>query len=154
MLRRSRHGEKVIFIPGSHDEVMREYAGTMFGNMVNRDYIHTAADSRRYLLLHGDEFDQATRQHRWIALLGDKAYDLLVSLNVYLSWLRRTRRIPGFWPLAGHAKRKVEIKEADGMHYLTATTGWIAARPSSSTWMATWSSSRGSAHPKQMLNNP
>ena len=109
MLRRSRHGEKVMFIPGNHDEAVREYVGTMFGNiLVNHEHIHTAADGRRYLLLHGDEFDQVTRHHRWVAILGDMAYDLLVSLNVYLSWLRRTLRLPGYWSLAGYAKRKVK----------------------------------------------
>ena len=40
MLRRSRHGEKVIFIPGNHDEAIREYVGTMFGNiLVKHEYI-------------------------------------------------------------------------------------------------------------------
>jgi len=68
MLRRARHGEKVIFIPGNHDEAMREYIGTSFGDvMVMHDYIHTAADGRRYLLIHGDEFDQ--RKALSIALL-------------------------------------------------------------------------------------
>lgn len=109
MLRRARHGEKVIFIPGNHDEAIREYVGVSFGDiMVEHDYIHTAADGRRYLLLHGDEFDQVTRHHKWIALLGDKAYDFLVNLNIHLSWLRRTLKIPGYWSLAGYAKRKVK----------------------------------------------
>lgn len=109
MLRRARHGEKVIFIPGNHDEALREYVGAIFGNiLVEHEHIHTAADGKRYLLLHGDEFDQVTRHHRWIAVLGDKAYDLLVSLNHYLSWLRRTLRRPGYWSLAGYAKRKVK----------------------------------------------
>lgn len=109
MLRRARHGEKVIFVPGNHDEAMREYIGTSFGNiMVEHEHIHIAADGRRYLLLHGDEFDQVTRHHRWVAVLGDKFYDLLVSLNVYLSWLRRTLRFAGYWSLAGYAKRKVK----------------------------------------------
>ena len=109
MLRRARHGEKVIFIPGNHDEAIREYVGALFGNiLVKHEHIHTAADGRRYLLLHGDEFDQVTRHHRWIAVLGDKAYDLLVSINHYLSWLRRTLKRPGYWSLAGYAKRKVK----------------------------------------------
>ena len=109
MLRRARHGEKVIFIPGNHDEALREYVGAIFGNiLVEHEHIHTAADGRRYLLLHGDEFDQVTRHHRWIAVLGDKAYDLLVSLNHYLSWVRRTLKRPGYWSLAGYAKRKVK----------------------------------------------
>jgi UDP-2,3-diacylglucosamine pyrophosphatase LpxH len=109
MLRRARHGEKVIFIPGNHDEAIREYAGTSFGDvMVLHEYIHTAADGRRYLLMHGDEFDQVTLHHKWVAIMGDMAYNLLVSLNVYLSWLRRTIKRPGYWSLAGYAKRKVK----------------------------------------------
>lgn len=109
MLRRARHGETVILIPGNHDEALREYVGTLFGNiLVEHEYIHCAADGRRYLLLHGDEFDQVTRHHKWIAILGDKAYDLLVNLNRYLSWVRRTLKRPGYWSLAGYAKRKIK----------------------------------------------
>lgn len=109
MLRRSRHGEKVIFIPGNHDEALREYVGSTFGDVkVLHEHIHTAADGRRYLLIHGDEFDQVTLHHKWVAILGDMAYNLLVNLNIYLSWLRRTLKISGYWSLAGYAKRKVK----------------------------------------------
>lgn len=109
MLRRSRHGEKVIFIPGNHDEAMREYVGTSFGDvLVAHEYIHTSADGLRYLLIHGDEFDHVTLHHKWVAILGDMAYNLLVRLNIYLSWLRRTCRRSGYWSLAGYAKRKVK----------------------------------------------
>ncbi len=109
VLRRARHGEKVCFIPGNHDEAMREYAGTSFGDvMIMNEYIHTANDGRRYLLLHGDEFDQVTRHHKWVAVSGDMAYNVLVRLNIYLSWLRRTLKRPGYWSLAGYAKRKIK----------------------------------------------
>ena len=109
MLRRSRHGEKVFFIPGNHDEAIREYVGSSFGDVVVvNEYIHTAADGRRFLLLHGDQFDQVTLHHKWVAILGDIAYNMLVSINVYLSWLRRTLKIGGYWSLAGYAKRKVK----------------------------------------------
>jgi len=109
LLRRARHGDKIFFIPGNHDEAMREYVGTSFGDVVvAHEIVHTAADGRRYLLLHGDEFDQVTRHHKWVAILGDKSYNLLVSLNIYLSWLRRTLRRPGYWSLAGYAKRKIK----------------------------------------------
>jgi UDP-2,3-diacylglucosamine pyrophosphatase LpxH len=109
LLRRARHGDKIFFIPGNHDEALREYIGTSFGDVtVIDDMVHTAADGRRYLLLHGDAFDQVTRHHRWVALLGDKAYDVLVEFNIYLSWLRRTFKRPGYWSLAGYAKRKIK----------------------------------------------
>src|SRR3990167_3318245 len=56
LLRRARHGDKIFFIPGNHDEAMREYVGTSFGDVVvTREIVHIAADGRRYLLLHGDE---------------------------------------------------------------------------------------------------
>ena len=109
ILRRARHGEKVIFIPGNHDETLREYDGTTFGDiLVANEWTHITADGKKLLLIHGDEFDQVTRHHRWVALLGDVAYDLLVRVNAWLSWSRRRLRIQGYWSLAGFAKRKVK----------------------------------------------
>jgi len=109
ILKRARHDVQVIFVPGNHDEAVREHVGTLFGNIrVERDYEHVAADGRRYLLTHGDEFDQVTKHHRWVAILGSHAYDLVVELNRWLSWLRRTLRVPGYWSLSGYTKRKVK----------------------------------------------
>jgi UDP-2,3-diacylglucosamine pyrophosphatase LpxH len=109
VLKRARHDVQVIFVPGNHDEAAREHAGTLFGNIrVELDYVHVAADGKRYLLTHGDQFDKVTQHHRWVAILGTHAYDLLVELNLWLSWLRRTLRMPGYWSLAGYAKRKVK----------------------------------------------
>src|SRR5665811_372371 len=109
ILRRARHGEKVVFIPGNHDEALREYNGTLFGDiLIASEWLHVTADGKRLLLIHGDQFDQVTRHHRWLAILGDFGYDLLVRINGWLSWWRRTLRISGYWSLAGYAKRKVK----------------------------------------------
>ncbi len=109
LLRRARHGERVVFIPGNHDEALRDYCGIIFGEIeVVDELIHETADGRRFLLIHGDVFDQVTRHHRWVAVLGDKAYDLLVRLNHWLSWCRRKLGLAGYWSLAGYAKRKVK----------------------------------------------
>ena len=109
ILRRARHGEKVVFIPGNHDEALREYNGTSFGDiLIAFEWLHVTADGKQLLLIHGDQFDQVTRHHRWIAVLGDVGYDLLVRLNGWLSWLRRTLRMNSYWSLAGFAKRKVK----------------------------------------------
>lgn len=126
VLRRARHGERVMFIPGNHDEALREYCGVSFGDIqVAAEHIHETADGRRFLLLHGDEFDQVTRYHRWIAVVGDIGYNLLVRLNIALSWLRRRLGRPGYWSLAGFAKRKVKSAlrfifdfEASVMHHV------------------------------------
>jgi UDP-2,3-diacylglucosamine pyrophosphatase LpxH len=109
ILKRARHGTKVTFVPGNHDEAIREHAGTSFGDIhVVQETEHVAADGKRYLLLHGDEFDQVTKYHRGLAVLGDRAYEFVVRLNILLSWVRRTLGIPGYWSLSGYAKRKVK----------------------------------------------
>ena len=109
ILKRARHHTNVVFIPGNHDEVARDHVGTSFGNIqVLHECVYTAADGRRYLLLHGDEFDGVTRYHRWLAILGDHAYALVVRANILLSRLRRGLGIPGYWSLSGYAKRKVK----------------------------------------------
>lgn len=109
ILKRARHGTNVVFVPGNHDEALREYVDSSFGHIhLVYDYIHTAADGRRYLLIHGDELDQVTKYHRWLAILGDHAYAFVVRLNTILSWFRRKLGISGYWSLSGYAKRKVK----------------------------------------------
>jgi UDP-2,3-diacylglucosamine pyrophosphatase LpxH len=109
LLKRARHDVSITFVPGNHDEAAREHAGISFGNIrVVMDHVHVAADGRRYLLIHGDEFDQVTKYHRWLAVLGDQAYAAVVRLNVWLSRVRRWLKVPGYWSLSGYAKRKVK----------------------------------------------
>ena len=109
ILRRARHGERVVFIPGNHDEVLRDYLGITLGDIeVVGEYVHQLADGRRFLLLHGDEFDQITRHHRWVALLGDAMYDVLVRLNSIIAFVRRRCGMRCYWSLAGYAKRRVK----------------------------------------------
>jgi UDP-2,3-diacylglucosamine pyrophosphatase LpxH len=109
VLKRARHGTQVVLVPGNHDEALREYLDSSFGDIrLYQEYEHTAADGKRYLLLHGDQFDVVTKYHKWLALLGDHSYAFVVRLNIVLSWVRRQLGIPGYWSLAGYAKRKVK----------------------------------------------
>src|SRR5208282_3808657 len=108
ILKKARHQTQVVLIPGNHDEALREYVGSSFGNItLAREYIHTTADGKRYLLLHGDEYDQVTTYHRWISILGDVSYTFLIHLNRLLSLLRRKFGVSGYWSLADYAKRNV-----------------------------------------------
>ena len=75
LLKLARHHVRVWLIPGNHDEALREYIGSAFGGInVVAEYVHMAADGKRYILLHGDEYDQVTTCHRWISILGDMVH--------------------------------------------------------------------------------
>ena len=109
LLRLARHGVEIFYIPGNHDEALNDYFDSSFGNVrVKKDHVHLAADGRRYALLHGDQYDQVTTCARWLSVLGDASYNLLVELNRVLSWVRRKLGLGGHWSLADYAKRNVQ----------------------------------------------
>ena len=108
LLRKSRKGTRVVYIPGNHDEAAREYCDLHFGGvLVNNEAVHELADGRRLLVIHGDEFDVVVRYARWLALLGDWAYTVLLVLNNWLNHVRRRLGYP-YWSLSAYLKHKVK----------------------------------------------
>jgi UDP-2,3-diacylglucosamine pyrophosphatase LpxH len=108
LLRKARKGARMIYVPGNHDEFLREYYGTHFGGIeVAERYIHLGADGRRYLVIHGDHFDLVVTQARWLAHLGDYAYTAAIAVNRIFNNLRRRFGF-GYWSLSQWAKHKVK----------------------------------------------
>ena len=108
LLRKARKGARIIYIPGNHDEFLRDYYGTHFGGVeVAESAIHQAADGRRYLVTHGDLFDIVIRHARWLAYLGDKAYDAAIMANTVFNKVRRSLGLR-YWSLSQWAKYKVK----------------------------------------------
>jgi UDP-2,3-diacylglucosamine pyrophosphatase LpxH len=69
--------------------------------------VHVTADGRHLLVIHGDQFDVITRYHRWLAFLGDSAYEFTLTLNRWLNhW--RARYGYGYWSLSAYLKHKVK----------------------------------------------
>ncbi len=108
LLRKVRHGARMVFIPGNHDEFARQFIGLTFGGIeIVRNTIHVAADGKRYLVMHGDEFDVVVRHSRWIAFLGAWAYDAALFINTHFNDLRRFLGF-GYWSFSAWAKLKVK----------------------------------------------
>jgi len=117
LMKRAKRGTRVTYIPGNHDEVFRQFAGMNFGGVkIRRKAIHTTADGRRLLVLHGDEFDAITLAHRWVAFVGDSAYTALMAVNQWLNVARRLLGMP-YWSLSKHAKAKVKNAVAFISHF-------------------------------------
>lgn len=108
LLRKARKGSRIIYIPGNHDEFLRDYYGTHFGGIeVVETAIHESADGKKFLVIHGDVFDVVVRNARWLAYFGDWAYDFAIFTNRYFNWFRRKLGFP-YWSLSKWAKHKVK----------------------------------------------
>ena len=109
LLRKARHGTQIIYIPGNHDENVRDYDSHVFGDIVvkNSD-IHVTAQGQRFLIVHGDEYDTIARHHRWIAKIGSVGYDWLIEINRILRFFRRLFNVPSQFSLAAYIKFKVK----------------------------------------------
>ncbi|MBL4727253.1 MAG: UDP-2,3-diacylglucosamine diphosphatase [Rhizobiaceae bacterium] len=108
LLRKVRKGAHLYYIPGNHDEALRDYCGNHFGNIdIVSQIIHETADGRKFLVIHGDEFDIVVRYAKWLAYLGDWAYEMSIIANAKFNWVRRKLHLP-YWSLSAWLKHKVK----------------------------------------------
>ena len=108
VLRKARKGTQVIYVPGNHDEALRDYVSMQFGGVsVEREALHETADGRRLLVFHGDEFDGVVHYARWLAFLGDRAYNYALVMNHWFNLIRRGLGLP-YWSLSAYLKHKVK----------------------------------------------
>jgi len=106
----AKRGTEVIYVAGNHDEFLRPMIpyGLTFGRIqVVNQYTHVGLDGKKYLVVHGDLFDGITRLAPWISFLGDKSYDILISLNTKLNWWRHKLGF-GYWSLSQYLKQRVK----------------------------------------------
>jgi UDP-2,3-diacylglucosamine pyrophosphatase LpxH len=108
VLRKARKGTKVVYVPGNHDEMLRDYLELHFGGIyVTGEAMHATADGRQMLVIHGDAFDGVVRYARWLAFLGDHAYATALWLN---HWFNKARLALGYpyWSLSAYLKHRVK----------------------------------------------
>jgi len=107
-LRKVRKGTRVVFVPGNHDEFARDFVGLEFGGVEVEDHVlHKTADGKTFLIMHGDQFDVVVRHARWLAHLGDWAYDFAIWVNCWFNRARRQFGLP-YWSFSQWAKLKVK----------------------------------------------
>ena len=110
VLTKAKRGTKVFYVTGNHDEFLRKFVGYKLeiGNIrVVNEIVHTTADGRQLLVMHGDLFDVITRYHKWVAKVGDLAYDVTMRANHHFNQLRRLLGMR-YWSLSAFAKNSVK----------------------------------------------
>jgi UDP-2,3-diacylglucosamine pyrophosphatase LpxH len=108
ILAMAENGTRVVYVPGNHDEILRNYLPMQFGNILLVDEaVHTTADGKKILIIHGDQFDQIMINAKWLMKLGDIGYEMLMRSN---NLVHRIRTLFGYeyWSLSAYLKAKAK----------------------------------------------
>jgi len=102
-----KQGTEVIYLRGNHDDIIERFLPLEIGGLKMVDeYIHPTPQGN-YLVIHGDGFDSVTTDHKWVAMMGAKAYELLLSVNrLYNRW--RVFCGKEYFSLSKHIKGRVK----------------------------------------------
>lgn len=104
LLARARAGVKVVYIPGNHDDRLRAFLGVHFAGVeVALDAVHVGADGRRWLVAHGDRFEEA--HGRVSAFIGDWGYRLMLWTDRLVRRLRARLELTP-WSFAAWVKAR------------------------------------------------
>ncbi|MCH8551176.1 MAG: UDP-2,3-diacylglucosamine diphosphatase [Natronospirillum sp.] len=104
ILAKAKAGTRVVYVPGNHDPFFRHFANTCLGPIeVRQEAIHTAASGERYLLLHGDRFDEDIYCGRFWWHIGEWLYEAIVTQNRHINRVRALLGRP-YWSLPGALK--------------------------------------------------
>ncbi|MGH7462398.1 MAG: UDP-2,3-diacylglucosamine diphosphatase, partial [Longimicrobiales bacterium] len=116
VLKKAKKGTEVIFVPGNHDEAIRQFIDLNFGGILIRDeLIHVTAQGKRMLVLHGDRFDGVIACAKWLAYVGDSLYTMVLKFNqIFNNW--RARAGLPYWSLSQYLKLKVK----NAVSYITS----------------------------------
>lgn len=108
VLKMAKHGVKVVYVPGNHDEGLRGFEGNdLAGVSLEPELVFEGATGKRYWVLHGDQFDGVVKYAKWLAHVGDRAYSMLLRLNTMVNGMRRVLGYD-YWSLSAYLKHKVK----------------------------------------------
>ncbi len=128
ILRKSRKGTRVVYVTGNHDEFLEPYTGYVFGGVrLVRQVVHRAADGRRFLVVHGHQFDGLTAMNRLLERVGARLYDGILELNHHFNRARRRMGL-GYWSFAAYLKSRAKTAVQYVTDFETALTTLAESR--------------------------
>lgn len=110
VISKARRGTKVYYLTGNHDGFMRQFVSTQLrlGKIrVANEVVHTTADGRKLLILHGDAFDDVINGLPWLAYMGDVGYEALMKSSDLLNRAGARLGLP-YWSLSAFTKNGVK----------------------------------------------
>ena len=122
ILNLAKSGTKVYYFAGNHDHFLRRFLPmTICENLHILDKMdYEAINGKRYVIMHGDQFDSVSTDQQWLAEWGDWWYNLLLATNIPINYVRQ--KVLGrqeYWSFSraaknffkGYANKKTNYKE-------------------------------------------
>lgn len=103
-----KEGTEVVYLRGNHDDILERFLPLAVGGLeVAKELVYQSENGRKYLVVHGDGFDQVSANHRWLARAGAVGYDWLLKFNRFYNWWRE-KRGKEYFSLSKAVKAKVK----------------------------------------------
>jgi UDP-2,3-diacylglucosamine pyrophosphatase LpxH len=108
ILKKSKNNTEIIYVVGNHDDALRSYLPMDFGDIkIRNEYSHTTIGGLRLLITHGDKYDSVMKYAKFLALLGDFGYSVLLKLNGLFNFFSKLFGFK-YWSLSKYLKLKVK----------------------------------------------
>lgn len=110
LLRKARKGTEVYYITGNHDDFLRPFLPVVLGERIHilNEAEYDAINGKKYYITHGDFFDSITMTKKWLSILGDYSYEILLHLNDPINRIRKIFGINRYWSLSKYMKDNVK----------------------------------------------
>lgn len=107
LLKLANSGTKVYYFAGNHDIFMRDFLPLTIGENIHVVDVlpYETVKGKKYVIMHGDQFDGVSTNKQWLAEWGDWWYNLFLSMNAPINFIRR--RLMGreeYWSFSRAAK--------------------------------------------------
>lgn len=76
-------GTRIVYIPGNHDRAFRGFRKITMGKIKVRNEYVLHHNHKKYLILHGDEFDAFTSNHVVLSVILDQLYVALIKFSSF-----------------------------------------------------------------------
>lgn len=106
LLKKTRYGTKIIYIVGNHDEFLNDYDGS-YGNVEITGKAIYQIGEKKFIIMHGHEFDSIVKNMRWLSRFSAKVYNFFIYTNKVVNSIRRFFKIKG-WSLSNYLKSVVQ----------------------------------------------
>jgi UDP-2,3-diacylglucosamine pyrophosphatase LpxH len=108
ILKMDKHGTQIIYTYGNHDDFLHSFIDVYGHITLTREHIHTTTTGKKYLCLHGDEFDCITKYAPFIAFLGNIGYAFLLNTNWIINKIRKKTNKQKHWSFSHYMKHHIK----------------------------------------------